>query len=74
MQIKERIKLIDDAIDNILTNLNNGIEIKSYQIDNIRVEKRSAFDLITELRKMRSFLAADMNKKTGITYVFGGRV
>ena len=73
MDAKEKIRLINAAIDDVLSKLNGGTEISEYQIDNIRVKKRSAFELITELRKIKALLTADLNKAKGITYVFGGR-
>ncbi|WP_033915814.1 hypothetical protein [Campylobacter sputorum] len=60
--IEERILLIDLAIDSVLDNLQNGIEIKEYWIDNVKIQKRSPFELIEELRKMRSALKKDAKK------------
>ncbi|MGG7049065.1 MULTISPECIES: hypothetical protein [unclassified Campylobacter] len=75
MDIKERIFLIDEAIDNVLKSLNDGIEIKTYWIDNIKVEKRSAYELISELRKMKALIILEANQKKNksLKYTFGGR-
>lgn len=68
MIIQERIALIELAIDDVLNSLSNGIEIKEYQIENVRIVKRSPFELIAELRKIRKMLIADAraNKKAVI--------
>lgn len=61
--LKEKITLIDLAIDNVLENLQNGIEIKEYWIDNIKIQKRSPYELLQELRKMKMILKKDANKE-----------
>ncbi|CAD7288241.1 hypothetical protein [Campylobacter suis] len=75
MDIKERIFLIDKETENIVKNLNDGIEIKSYSIDNIKVEKRSAYEALNELRKMKALIILEANQKKnkGLKYTFGGR-
>ncbi|CAD7289567.1 hypothetical protein LMG7974_01644 [Campylobacter majalis] len=75
MTTKERIELIDKAIDDVLNNLQNGIEIKEYWIDNLKVEKRSPLELITELRKIRTLTIKDAQKQKAKfkTYIFGDR-
>ncbi|MGH1601700.1 hypothetical protein [Campylobacter majalis] len=75
MTTKERIELIDKAIDDVLNNLQNGIEIKEYWIDNLKVEKRSPLELITELRKIRALTIKDAQKQKAKskTYIFGDR-
>ncbi|ALV64645.1 hypothetical protein [Campylobacter fetus] len=62
MTTQERLELIDQAIDNVLTNLQNGIEIKEYYVDNLKISKRSPFELINELRKMKKEIKKDANK------------
>ena len=47
MTTQERILLIDSAIDDVLDNLKDGIEIKEYWIDNLKVVKRSPLELIS---------------------------
>ena len=49
--IKEKIIFIDLAIDEVIKNLQSGIEIKEYQIDNIKIVRRSPLELISELEK-----------------------
>ncbi len=70
--IKEKIIFIDLAIDEVIKNLQNGIEIKEYQIDNIKIVKRSPLELISELRKIKNVLIKDAKKsKTKyIRYIF----
>ncbi|PPB63105.1 hypothetical protein [Campylobacter hyointestinalis] len=63
MTTQERLELIDQAIDSVLSNLQNGIEIKEYQIDNLKISKRSPFELIGELRKMKKEIKKDAFKK-----------
>ncbi len=72
MTSKEKIIKIDLAIDEIINNLQDGIEISEYEIDNIRIKKRSAYELISELRKMRTMIKKDSQKqKKHIQYEFG---
>lgn len=70
--IKEKINFIDLAIDEVIKNLQSGIEIKEYQIDNIKIVKRSPLELISELRKIKNELIKDAKKsKTKyIRYIF----
>lgn len=62
MTTQERLELIDQAIDAVLINLQNGIEIKEYYVDNLKISKRSPFELINELRKMKKEITKDANK------------
>ena len=75
MTTQERILLIDNAIDDVLDNLKDGIEIKEYWIDNLKVVKRSPLELISELRRIRASIIKDAQKAkaTGKTYIFGDR-
>ena len=49
MKPKEKIQKIDEAIEFIILNLSNGTNIKEYEIDNVKIVKRSALELINEL-------------------------
>ncbi|AQW82919.1 hypothetical protein [Campylobacter pinnipediorum] len=72
MEAIEKIKKIDEAIDNVLSNLGNGIEIKEYYIDNIRIVKRSPLELIQELRRIKKLIISDMQKqKKSFKFIFG---
>ena len=75
MTTQERILLIDSAIDDVLDNLKDGIEIKEYWIDNLKVVKRSPLELISELRRIRASIIKDPQKAkaTSKTYIFGDR-
>ncbi|WP_104639940.1 hypothetical protein [Helicobacter bizzozeronii] len=53
-----RVAKIEAAIQNILDNLANGIEISKYEIDGIRIEKRSPLELINQLEKLKMRLSA----------------
>ncbi|WP_104759853.1 hypothetical protein [Helicobacter bizzozeronii] len=48
-----RVAKIEAAIQNILDNLANGIEISKYEIDGIRIEKRSPLELINQLERLK---------------------
>ncbi|MCD8213779.1 MAG: hypothetical protein LUC34_07030 [Campylobacter sp.] len=76
MTTKEKLALIENAIDDVLSNLSNGIEIKEYWIDSVKVEKRSPLELITELRKIKALTINDARKSANQTrksYIFGDR-
>lgn len=71
---REKIVKINEAIDAVILNLSNGVEIKEYEIDNVRIVKRSPLELIDELRRVKSLLIKDMRaNKTSVQYVFGGK-
>ena len=71
---REKIVKINEAIDAVILNLSNGVEIKEYEIDNVRIVKRSPLELIDELRRIKSLLIKDMRaSKTNVKYVFGGK-
>ncbi|WP_104740555.1 hypothetical protein [Helicobacter bizzozeronii] len=53
-----RVAKIDTAIQNILDNLANGIEISKYEIDGIKIEKRSPLELINQLEKLKMRLSS----------------
>ncbi|ARR00313.1 hypothetical protein [Campylobacter porcelli] len=63
MTTQERVELIDQTIDSVLSNLQNGIEIKEYSIDNLKISKRSPLELISELRKMKKEIKKDAQNK-----------
>nr|DAO67339.1 MAG TPA: hypothetical protein [Caudoviricetes sp.] len=71
---REKIVKINEAIDAVILNLSNGVEIKEYEIDNVRIVKRSPLELIDELRRIKSLLIKDMRaSKTSVKYVFSGK-
>ncbi|MGP1579411.1 MAG: hypothetical protein ACTTH5_00060 [Wolinella sp.] len=76
MTTKEKITAIDEAIEEVLSNLKDGIFIKEYTIDNLRVSKRSPLELIEELRRIRQ-LTVDSSKNrykaTHKSYIFGDK-
>ena len=75
MKPKEKIQKIDEAIEFIILNLSNGTNIKEYEIDNVKIVKRSALELINELRRIRKLIIMDMQKsKQSVTYVFDGNL
>ncbi|WP_120952179.1 hypothetical protein [Helicobacter sp. L8] len=53
-----RVAKIESAIQDILDNLAKGIEISKYEIDGIRVEKRSPLELINQLERLKMRLSA----------------
>lgn len=53
MTLKEKIQAIDDARDDILRNLKDGIEISEYSIDGVSIKKRSPMDMIRELDSLK---------------------
>ncbi len=74
LKAREKIVKINEAIDAVILNLSNGIEIKEYEIDNVRIVKRSPLELIDELRRIKSLLIKDMRaSKTNVKYVFSGK-
>ena len=66
----EKAQIIDEAINEILSNLKNGFEISEYEIDGIRIKKRSPLELIEELSKIKSSLLRKAPKH--VNYVFKG--
>nr|DAK15217.1 MAG TPA: hypothetical protein [Caudoviricetes sp.]DAS13700.1 MAG TPA: hypothetical protein [Caudoviricetes sp.] len=75
MKPKEKIQKIDEAIEFIILNLSNGTNIKEYEIDNVKIVKRSALELINELRRIRKLIIMDMQKsKQSVTYFFNGNL
>ncbi|MBR2112416.1 MAG: hypothetical protein IJ950_05720 [Helicobacter sp.] len=66
---EQKITLIDEAINEILTNLKNGFEISEWEMDGIKIKKKSPLELINELEKIRD----SINKKAlprSVQYVF----
>lgn len=75
MKPKEKVQKIDEAIEFIILNLSNGTNIKEYEIDNVKIVKRSALELINELRRIRKLIIMDMQKsKQSVTYFFNGNL
>lgn len=66
----EKTQIIDEAINEILSNLKNGFEISEYEIDGIKIKKRSPLELIEELGKIKSSLLK--KSPNHIKYVFKG--
>ncbi|TLD80167.1 hypothetical protein LS68_008085 [Helicobacter sp. MIT 05-5293] len=71
MTKEEKTHIIDEAINEILSNLKNGFEISEYEIDGIKIKKKSPLELINELSKIKSAL---LKKSTpsSVQYVFRG--
>lgn len=66
---EQKITLIDEAINEILANLKNGFEISEWEMDGIKIKKKSPLELINELEKIRD----SINKKAlprSVQYVF----
>ena len=66
---EQKIALIDEAINEILANLKNGFEISEWEMDGIKIKKKSPLELINELEKIRD----SINKKSlprSVQYVF----
>lgn len=66
---EQKITLIDEAINEILSNLKNGFEISEWEMDGIKIKKKSPLELINELEKIRD----SINKKAlprSVQYVF----
>lgn len=69
MQKEQKLALIDEAINEILANLKNGFEISEWEMDGIKIKKKSPLELISELEKIRD----SINKKSlprSVQYVF----
>lgn len=69
MQKDQKLALIDEAINEILANLKNGFEISEWEMDGIKIKKKSPLELISELEKIRD----SINKKAlprSVQYVF----
>ncbi len=71
MDVTTKIQLIDEAINHILLNLKNGLEIKEYEIDGISIKKRSPLELIEELNKLKRIVISK-NRVKSVQYVFKG--
>lgn len=69
MTKEAKIALIDEAINEILFNLKNGFEISEWEMDGIKIKKKSPLELISELEKIKD----SINKKSlprSVQYVF----
>lgn len=69
MTKEEKLKLIDEAIDEVLANLKNGFEISEYEIDGIKIKKKSPLELISELQKIKKSIIKQ-SLPNSVQYVF----
>ncbi|MCE3037501.1 hypothetical protein LW135_06665 [Helicobacter sp. faydin-H20] len=69
METKEKIQAIDNAINNILLNLEDGISITEYSIDGITIKKKSALEVIQELKKLRQIFINKSSPKA-VQFIF----
>ncbi|MCE3040485.1 hypothetical protein [Helicobacter anatolicus] len=69
METKEKIQAIDNAINNILLNLEDGISITEYSIDGITIKKKSALEVIQELKKLRQIII-NKNSPKAVQFIF----
>lgn len=69
MTREEHIKLIDDAIDEIMNNLAKGILISRYTIGQTTIEKRNPLELLETLHGIKAkIVKAGANQ--GVQFVF----
>lgn len=69
METQEKIQAIDNAINNILLNLEDGISITEYSIDGITIKKKSALEVIQELKKLRQIIINKSSPKA-VQFIF----
>ena len=69
MQKDEKIALIDEAINEILSNLKNGFEISEWEMDGIKIKKKSPLELINELEKIKESVSKKALPRC-VQYVF----
>lgn len=62
MTLKERITLIDNHIEELLSQPITGSQIIKYSIDGISIEKKSVFEMIEALQKLRATLISQSKK------------
>lgn len=65
----EKVRLIDEAINEVLANLKNGFEISEYEIDGIKIKKKSPLELINELEKIKHSIIKK-SLPNSVQYVF----
>lgn len=71
MTKEQKIYIIDEAINEILSNLKNGFEISEYEIDGIKIKKKSPLELINELNKIKEALFKK-SLPSSVKYTFKG--
>ena len=69
MDKEQKIAKIDEAIDDVLNNLKNGFEISEWEIDGIKIKKKSPLELIAELNKLKKTIIKTALPKS-VQYVF----
>lgn len=69
MTLKEKIQAIDEARDDILRNLKDGIEISEYSIDGISIKKRSPMDMIRELDSLKKAYIKEVSTPSSIQLI-----
>lgn len=62
MTLKEKIELIDKHIEELLSQPINESAIIKYTIDGVSIEKKSVFEMIDALEKMKASTIASANK------------
>ena len=66
---EQKIALIDEAINEILSNLKNGFEISEWEMDGIKIKKKSPLELINELEKIKESISKRSLPRS-VQYVF----
>lgn len=69
MQKDQKLALIDEAINEILANLKNGFEISEWEMDGIKIKKKSPLELINELEKIKESVSKNALPRS-VQYVF----
>lgn len=62
-RIRERIRLIDIAIDEVLQSESLADPITSYTIDGVVISKKSSAELVLELERLKSTYANSLKIK-----------
>ncbi|TLD97662.1 hypothetical protein LS71_002670 [Helicobacter jaachi] len=71
MNAREQITLIDEAINEVLAQIRNGNDITEWEMDGIKIKRKSSFELLEELGKIKQSLVAKTKPKS-VQFVFGG--
>ena len=69
MQKDQKLTLIDEAINEILANLKNGFEISEWEMDGIKIKKKSPLELINELEKIKESISRKALPRS-VQYIF----
>ena len=69
MQKDQKLALIDEAINEILANLKNGFEISEWEMDGIKIKKKSPLELINELEKIKESISRKALPRS-VQYIF----